>query len=180
MILKKPDYQNYLSTHLALLLFTGKEKNIVAQNVKIDDFLELKLDVKLKCREALLADDNIYDQYIAIYKNQLTTEQVAVVSGFKKKICGTFVILKCLAKHAIFLDTNCKKYYAVTALGDPFINFYPRFPVFVKAVLLPFNNKIIYDGFLENYNINLGRNMANNMIEDYKLAKQNNQIITNL
>jgi hypothetical protein len=53
-------------------------------------------------------------------------------------------------------------------------------PVYVKTVLLPFKGKIIYDGFLEGYNILFGQGISGSMSDTYRAAKQQGKIIESL
>ncbi len=102
------------------------------------------------------------------------------MTGFKKSITSDFVIFKCLTNNAIFIDTKDNKFYAVKALGDSFDHFFDRFPVLVQTTLLPFKDKIVYDGFIRQTGIHFGSGMASTMKEDYKLAKKNILIQTTI
>ncbi len=70
--------------------------------------------------------------------------------------------------------------YSVTALGDSFDTFFDNFPVNISTILIPFNDKIIYDGFIQSSGVYYGRNMTETMNEDYKKAKRNREILTSL
>ncbi len=54
---------------------------------------------------------------------------------------------------------------------------YVRYPHYVQAVLLPFMDKIIYDGFLQGYAISFGGGIKSDLKETYMAAKQNGKII---
>jgi hypothetical protein len=56
---------------------------------------------------------------------------------------------------------------------------YPT-PFLVEAVLLPFKDRIIYDGFLSPYNVTFGKNMAGEFKEAYNGALEKQGIIENL
>lgn len=128
----------------------------------------------------LLDNKKLLDDYISTNFNQLPTEQISILTGFKRTITSDFVIFKCLTNNAIFIDTKDYKFYAVKALGDRFDHFFDRFPVLVKTTLLPFNNQIVYDGFIKPSGVHFGSGIASIMKEDYKLAKRNNQILTTI
>ena len=100
--------------------------------------------------------------------------------GFKKKIRSSFIIFKCLANYAIFIDTKDNKFYTVKALSDSFYTFFDNFPVNISTTLIPFKDKIIYDGFIQSSGVYYGRNMTEKMNEDYKRAKRNKEILTSL
>jgi hypothetical protein len=85
-----------------------------------------------------------------------------------------------LKNYAIFIDTKDNKFYAVKALGDSFDIFFDKFPVNISATLIPFKDKIVYDGFIQSTVVYFGRNMTVAMTEDYKKAKRNKEILMNL
>ena len=56
----------------------------------------------------------------------------------------------------------------------------PSLPRLVTTVLLPFQGKIIYDGFVSGYNITFGGGIKRMLNEEYKQAKEASGIITSL
>ena len=180
MTLTDIEYKTFLRTHLDLLFYVGQKSKIIADNMNFKKFLDLDLSIKLKCRDFLLDNKKILDDYIAANIDKLTTGQISILTGFKKTISSDFVIFKCLTNNAIFIDTKDNKFYAVKALGDSFDHFFEHFPVLVKTTLLPFYDQIIYDGFIIPTGIHFGSGMTSTMKEDYKLAKRNNQILTTI
>jgi hypothetical protein len=180
MTLTEKEYKIFLRTHLDLLFYVGHQSNIIADNINFDDFVDLDLSVKLKCRDFFLDNKKLLDDYITTNFEQLTTEQISILTGFKKTITSNFIIFKCLTNNTIFIDTKDNKFYAVKALGDSFDQFFDRFPVLVKTTLLPFNNQIVYDGFIKPTGVYFGSGMTSTMKEDYKQAKKNNQILTTI
>jgi hypothetical protein len=180
MTLTDIEYRAFLKTHLDLLFYIGKQSNTIANNISFDKFVNLDLSVKLKCRDFLLDNKKLLDDYISTNFNHLTTEQISILMGFKKTITSDFVIFKCLTNNAVFIDTKDNKFYAVKALGDSFDKFFDHFPVLVKTTLLPFNDQIVYDGFIKSTGMYFGSGMTSTMREDYKLAKTNNQILTKI
>ena len=90
------------------------------------------------------------------------------------------MIFKCLTNYAIFIDTKDNTFYAVKALGDSFDTYFDNFPVNISTTLIPFKDKIIYDGFIQSSRVYYGRSMTETMNEDYKKAKRNKEILTSL
>lgn len=180
MILTEKEYKEFLKTHLDLLFYVGHQKNILPSNLSLRKFLNLEFQVKFKCREALFKDEEIIDEYIASNFDHLTTDQTKILLGFKKKIKSSFVILKCLTNYAIFIDTKDNKFYAVKALGDSFDTFFDNFPVNISTTIIPFKDKIIYDGFIQSSGVYYGPNLTKTMNEDYKKAKRNKEILSSL
>lgn len=56
----------------------------------------------------------------------------------------------------------------------------PGLPIRLEAVLMPFKNQIVYDGFLIPYNVIFGRGFTEDLNEEYQEAKHRYGIITSL
>jgi hypothetical protein len=52
--------------------------------------------------------------------------------------------------------------------------------VMTEAVLIPFKNKIIYDGLLSSYNVIFGAGIKRSLNDSYRQAKQRLGIVTSL
>ena len=180
MILTDKEYKEFLKTHLDLLFYVGQQKNILSKDLNLKKFLNIDFQIKFECRESLNKDENIIDEYIASNFDHLTTDQIKILLGFKNKISSSFIIFKCLTNYAIFIDTKDNKFYAVKALGDSFDTFFDSFPVNISTTIIPFKDKIIYDGFIQSSGVYYGRNMSETMNEDYKKAKLNKEILKSL
>lgn len=89
-------------------------------------------------------------------------------------------MLKCLSEHAVFKSIDNGKFYAVKALSDSFEELIPEYPAILELNILPFKGHIIYDGFIKGGNIKTGANIKKTLIEEYKQAKKNKEIITTL
>jgi hypothetical protein len=180
MTLTDKEYKEFLRTHLDLLFYVGRENKIISDNITFVDFVELDFKIKLKCRDILLENEKLLSDYLSMNFERLTTEEIKILTGFKKKITGDFIIFKCLSNNAIFLDTKENKFYAVKALGDRFDKFFDKFPVLIKTTLLPYKDQIIYDGFIMPTGVYFGTGMTSTIKEDYKIVKKNNQILTTI
>jgi hypothetical protein len=177
MTLTDKEYKEFLRIHLDLLFYVGQRLKIISTNITFDKFVDLDLKIKAECRDKFIESDNLLDDYLSLNFDRLTTEQISILTGFKKKITGDFIIYKCLTNFAIFLNTKDNKFYAVKALGDSFDDFFDRFPVLIKTTILPYNGKIIYDGFIKSSGVYFGSGITSTMRDDYKEAKKNNQIL---
>jgi hypothetical protein len=178
VILERAEYDQYIRTHLGLLYFVGLKERVIPAKATFDDFLSYDFTRKFRCREALYRRIEVLDEYINKSMGKLSTADLLILNNFHKSIRGEFIILKCLSKHAIFIDTQDNSFYAVKALADPFQAFFDTFPAMCKTTLVPFGNKIIYDGFVEKYNIILGPEIRRSLEGDYKEAKAKKAIIT--
>jgi hypothetical protein len=181
MILQPKEYNDYLEVHHKLMYYTGKKHNILPTGTSLKDFAEFPLENKFECREYFNEYPDLLEEFIKENQGKLSSLQMKILNGFRSRIMSDyFIILKCLKKHAIFIDSENKKVYGVKGLSNPLNDFFDDFPVIVRATLLPFNGKIIYDGFLQSYETYLGPNMTWEYNEIYKEAKNNGQIITSM
>ena len=67
---------------------------------------------------------------------------------------------------------------ALTQSFDALIG--PYLPIWVETMLLPFREKIIYDGIISSYNPSFGGGIRNVLNEDYKQAKLRLDVVTTL
>jgi hypothetical protein len=71
--------------------------------------------------------------------------------------------------------------YAVLGLVSPIEEIIgPYLPVFVKAVLLPYEGKIIYDSLLSAYNVIFGSGYRRDLNDSYRRVQEHEGIITTL
>jgi hypothetical protein len=178
MILDRQEYLEYISLHLALLYFAGQRNNVFPAETDFEGFIKFDFQIKLKCRDILNANTELLDEYIKSNTNSITINQIKIIEGIKKKIESDFIIFKCFAKHAILINIKDDKIYAVKALADRFDSFFKEFPVLCNMTILPFKDKIIYDGFIKSNNMYFGKNMRMEMNLKYKQAKFDKTIIT--
>lgn len=181
MVLDEQDYHLYVTTHINLLYYVGQVLELIPPAMTLKAFHKLSFQKKYQCREALYKNMRLLDDYTDKQKEQLSTEEIKILQGFKKKIQSDFIILKCLTRHCIFIDCKTNLVYTVKALLDPFKEFFPRFPAYFSTAILPFKNMIIYDGFISTGGqVSLGPGLSADMNEIYKKAKKNHTIITTL
>lgn len=178
MKLSQKDYYEYLNTHLNLLYFVGYYTGILDEETGFEDFLKMGFQEKALCREAFLEEKNqLLDVYLA-NSSEIPKKQLSILEDFRKGIQGQFVLLKCLSEHAVFKSVDNGKFYAVKALSDSFEELIPEYPAIFELNIFPFKGKIIYDGFIKGGQIKIGTNIKKSLIEEYKQAKKNKEIIT--
>lgn len=178
MTLTEKEYHTYLKVHLDLLYHVGKTVGIFSESTTFHEFLDLDFSVKLQCRDHLLENKAMLDAYIDSRFDQLSSEEIAILAGYRRSISGRFIIFKCLNKHAIFYGVDEDRFYAVKALYDPFDELYDRFPILVETTILPFQGQIVYDGFLRSAGTHFSPRVTASMQEHYRRAKLAKEIVT--
>lgn len=181
MQLHESDYDQFLHTHHALLLYTGHRKEIVKAHVHLEQFkTDNGIQLKAKCREALYNDKDMLEDFLRENPFGLPSEYMEIADGFRHRLSGRFVVMKLLKGHAIFLDD--KYAYGVLALSTPLetVMGYAPLPCMVETVLLPFKGKIIYDGFMIPYNVHFGGGYRSSFNDQLKEAKAKYGIVMSL
>ena len=138
-------------------------------------------DERLPIRDAVYEHPEFIDAFIQENPYHFSEDQLAIISGWKRFVADDFYIERFLKKHAIFISSS-HKVYAVLGLYEAFDEMIhrSRLPFFAKAVLLPFKDKIVYDGMLQGYNMFFGRGISSNLKETYMAAKQHGGVIESL
>ena len=83
---------------------------------------------------------------------------------------GKFFIFRYLKKFTIFLSTTDPvRAYGVLGLVSEIEEIIgPYLPVYVEAVLLPFDDRIIYDSVLLPYNVSFGSGIQRELAQSYR------------
>jgi len=124
----------------------------------------------------------LIDSFIKDNHNDLSAPDREIVYSWKNFVSGRFYIVRHLKNYTIFLDENePPKAYGVLGIITPLEDMIgPNLPRMVKATLLPFENRIIYDGTIFPYNILFGSGTRRSINDSYSQAKNSLGIITSL
>jgi hypothetical protein len=137
---------------------------------------------KLKVRDALFEHPNS-SKNTWLRTPKLSTEELDIVESWKRFVAGEFMVERFLKKGAIFIGSHDPpSVYLVLGLHSSIEEILPPYgaPYYVKAVLLPFRGRIIYDGLLEPYSLFFGSGIRGSLRESYLRAKQRGEIIETL
>ena len=164
----------------SLHFFVNQSLGIDPAITSLQEYRESASERKIPIRDAVYEYPELIDKYLAANPLHLPADDLAIVSGWKKFIKGTFYLERMLKKHAIFIEGS--NVYAVLALHDAFDRFFhpSQLPVAMLAVLLPYKGQIVYDGIVAPYRLSFGGGISGGLKETYMAAKQNDEIITSL
>ena len=112
----------------------------------------------MQLRNALWADDTLRESFIADNPAGLPPADLALVASWQYRLAGNFFIVRHLKKYAVFLSEGSPAHaYGVLGLVSPIEEVVgPTVHIYVQAVLLPFEDQIIYDSLLIPYSIFFG------------------------
>ncbi|MCC7550419.1 MAG: hypothetical protein KO316_02810 [Methanobacterium sp.] len=180
--LSQEDVKLFYKLYHSLWLFAVKELDIALQVNSPDEFISLPYELVLPIREELYENPGLIDSFIIENPFKFTANQLEIVESWKNFIVGEFLVFRYLKKYTIFLDVDDQpKAYGVLSLNSSFEEMLGNeLPVMVKAVLLPFKNKIIYDGILIWNQVRFSGNIRKSFNDFYQEAKFKYGIITSL
>ena len=172
----------FYKLYAALLSYVNGKLKVIAE--KFSDsraYTAMPPEKRIAVRDALYQHRELIDQFVAENPAALPPDELAIVASWKHAVVGQFYIFRYLSRYTIFLGGSPNKAYAVLALADPFEEMVgPYLPRLISAVLLPFRDRIIYDGLLSGYNITFGGGFRRGLNEEYKEAKEAYGIVASL
>jgi len=165
----------------AVQFYVNTQKTVIADLRSIKEFIELPQEQKQLVRDALYDFPELIDDYVSENPDKLDEGKLRIVKRWKSHVRGDFYIERYLKKYAVFIGGN-NNVYGVLALHRRFDDMFPKnyLPTYIKTVLLPFRDKIVYDGFMQVYSISFGGGVKRSLKDTYMKAKQNEKIITTL
>ena len=182
MKLSKEDTELYYKLHWSILFYVNQKLSLLKgltslYSVKKTPFKELN-----KIRDKLYNGTDLIDSFIRENQSSFSSNELEIVAGWKHYIKKRFIILRSLKNYTIFLDIDePPKAYGVLALTTPFDEMFgPVLPLMVEATLLPFKDRIIYDGIILGDNIIFGGGIRRDFNDAYQQAKARFGIILSL
>ena len=136
----------------------------------------------LPLRNALWADDELLETFISLNPAGLSPADLQLVASWRYRVAGTFYIMRYLKKYTVFLtESSPTRAFGVLGLASPLEEITGgQSPLRVQAVLLPFEDHIIYDSLLEPYAIFFGPGIRGSLNEQYRNVQEREGIITTL
>ncbi len=147
-----------------------------------EEFAALAPELRLKARDALNANVDLIESYVNENPAHLPPGELDIVRSWRHLIADKFYVLRELKKYTVLLSTTDPAIaYGVLALSQPFEDLIgPFLPVLTQMVLLPFKDKIVYDGLLTSYRISFGAGIRRSLNQSFKEAKARHGIVVSL
>ena len=183
MLLPQHELELFFKLHRTLMFFVNQRLKVLPDDIASPEkFSSLSPNVRLKVRDAFLAHTNLIQSFVDENPAHFSDDELDIVRSWQHVVPGTFYILRELAKYTVFLSADKPPIaYGVLALSDPFDLLIGRpLPIMVQTVLLPFKDKIVYDGLMTSRNISFGPGIRRSFNESFKEAKARHGIVTSL
>lgn len=125
------------------------------------------------------------DAYLEEQANKLTGHEYNIIQNWRNHhIFGKFILMRHLKHYSVFMEASLKedaKIYGVLGISDSFKDmFHGETHLPLDTVLLPFGNRIIYDGIFKHSNKPLDPILRAHYNTNYKKVKETFGITTDL
>lgn len=174
---KEENSMMFFALRNLLLDYTNQKYNINKKLRNFDDICDAESEELIDIRDKLWENPNIIKNYLKENPNKLNEELISIIKSWnEKKINKEFVLYKYEDEYALFIDDY--NIYYVKGLEERIRDMIPeqKLPIFVKTVLLPLNDNIIYDSYIQQYNVSLGNNLRKIWHDNYKKLLKENKI----
>ena len=182
MLLSPDDVELFFKLHHSLMHFVNQRLGVVPDIASLEEFATLPPESRVKVRKALLDKMNLIESFVAENPENLSDDETDIILSWRHQVFGRFYAFRQLKKNMVFLSMDDPPVaYGVVALTDPFEYLIgPHLPMMTEALLIPFKDKIIYDGMLTGYNITFGGGIKRSLNDSYREAKERLGIVTSL
>lgn len=182
MHLNESEVARFYSIWFPLLHFVNQHRNVVPAFPKEWRNAGVSPEVAVPVRDALWEDDSLRETFITENPARLSQDDLALVESWRYRVADNFFIFRHLKKYTVFIDgSSPAKAYGVQGITGPLEEIIgPYLPIYVKAVLIPFEDRIIYDSLLSSYPIHFGGGYRRSLKETYRDIQERGGVITRL
>ena len=184
MLLEPQDAELFFRLHRTLMFFVNQRLKVIPDDLpRPEEFAALSPEVRLKVRDALIANIDLIESFVDENPAHFSEDELDIVRSWRHLVAGKFYVFRELAR-----STRCSfrlptqpSLMASWPFRSPSRNLIgPYLPVLTQTVLLPFKDKIVYDGLMSSYNISFGPGIRRSLNESFKEAKARHGIVTSL
>jgi hypothetical protein len=176
MLLDPSDAKLFFKLHRSLMFFVNQRLKALPDIIAMpEEFAALSPAARLKVRDVFLDDIDLIEFFVDQNPTSLPDDELDIVNSWRHLVAVKFYIFRDLKTYTIFLSAeDWPIAYGVTALTQSFDELVgPCRPVLTDTVLLPFKEKIVYDGLLAGPGLSLlfGPGIRRMLNESYREAK---------
>jgi hypothetical protein len=182
MVLPPDQVERFYRIWFPLLRYVNEQLRLVPDLPAATADDPVPIEHALALRNALWADDGLRQRFMRVNPEGLPPPDLALVDSWRHRVAGDFFIERHLKAYSVFIDTKSPPHaYGVLGLASAIEDFTgPKLPAYVKAVLLPFEGRIVYDSLLETYSIQFGPGYRRSLKDAYRETHEREGIITTL
>ena len=180
MKLSQEDVACFYDVFFKLIDYTNDRYQVVPGLKNTSGALHVDFTAIMPVRDKLWESDAVISSIVADNPFCFAERELSLVASWSRRIAGDFLIYKHLKKYTVFMGNG--GLYGVVGIASPIEELFPSFalPRYSRAVLLPFEGKIIYDSLMSTYNITYGSGIRKRFNEEYRELKNKAGVITTL
>jgi hypothetical protein len=181
--LSLPEKERFYRIWFALLHWVNEQLHLVPWLPAVPPEGSVQPEQAVQVRNALWADDRLLTRFTAENPAQLSEEDLALVESWQYRVAGHFFVGRALKNYTVLLTDSAPhaRAYGVVGLTDSVAEtMILPLPVYIQTVLLPFEDRIIYDSLLTSYTVSFGPGVRRRLKEAYRNATEREGILTSL
>ena len=182
MHLSESEVERFYRIWFPLLHYVNQHRKVVTSFPKAWRDAHIPPEVAVPVRDALWEDDALREAFVTENPARLSQDDLALVDSWRYRVEDNFFIFRHLKKYTIFIDGSSPAHaYGVLGITGPLEEIIgPYLPIYVKAVLIPFEDRIIYDSLLSSYPILFGGGYRRSLKDTYRDIQERGGIMTKL
>ncbi len=174
------DAKLFYKLWLSLLDFVNDTYRVNPNLGRMEKAEELNIQEVRVVADFLWSHPEVIDGYLT--SAELPSEHREIIADWKRFVSGEFILERHLKRGSVFISLKDEQVYMVNGIISSWEDMIPRadLPILLRATLIPFRDKIIYDSIVTCSNVIIGRGYAETFKEIYLSAKQDKTILTSL
>jgi len=165
----------------ALLYYANKKFNTIKNISTKEDFFKRDIQETVPLRDKIYKNPQVFDDFAKDNPENFNKGELDIILSWKKFKQGEFFLVKHAKEYSVFYNEKEKKAYGVLGISDSFEDMFGSHdPILMGIVLLPFKERITYEGIFMPYNIHFGGGIRKSMNLEVGEAIQKYGIISSL
>lgn len=182
MTLTDEEAKKFYDLWIPLLDFVNRKYELAEELYGMSSSRGLPLQTVSLISSKLWEDISVIDEFISSGVKELDEEETAIVSSWKRAVCGDFIVDRHLKNGSVLISVDSDEVYIVKGIYSTWREMLEKLPMphLVKAALIPFGDVIIHDGVIIPYKMCLEKNMSDWSKQIYMEAKADGNLHYNL
>ena len=170
--IEQKDTRLFYKLYFSILDYVNSFEQIIP-NKKIDPNIYIEPDELVNLIEVFWKDkDRFIDEYIEKNPSDFTFRNLNIISDFRYGMRKNFLLVAYEKNYTVLNDEGIN--YMVKGLNENLDQFIApeKTPMLMQTAIMPFNGRIIYDGFISTSNIRLAQDIISKAFEDYSYGQK--------
>src|SRR3989344_697845 len=172
------EVERFFRLHKSLMFYLNTKKTLI-KNLQSPEQVSKFPEEVVELRKYLEENVTLINDFMQDNPLKLGSEEIKIIEQWRKGIYGQFFIVKYDEDITYFYHSETKKCYGVLYLTEKLENMIgPYLPVCVDAWIVPYEDRIIYDGLLCPYPVSFGGNLRKTLKSEFEEALVTYGLIT--